>query len=406
MKICLSIISDGWGGAEKVVHELAEKLVMKGHAVTLLVNEETRLHFENIEGVRIVSIGPVFNLSSLVRGILLPAMSEEGGSSYQEVDGGVLAFISSIIRPLYLFRISRLVRDSINRERYDIIHSNLENSDILMGFVDAHSTRTVTTIHGLHLPTLMSKGNKGVLVRLRDGYKGALLKKALNKMYRMVFVSEWMRRSFETYLLPNARHSVIYNGIEISDLDPHRIAPVPLMGDLKVLFPGGDKVDKGLDIVIMAMSRLREKVVNARLYVAGTMEPNESIRELIAANGLEDNVTFLGFLPPPEYRSILRSVDILCMPAKNEAFGLVFLEAMAMGKPVVATSLGGIPEVVKDGRNGLLVDRTPESVASAIVRIFSDEKLRKQMEQNDESDIKRFSWDESVEGYLRVYSNR
>jgi len=96
-------------------------------------------------------------------------------------------------------------------------------------------------------------------------------------------------------------------------------------------------------------------------------------------------------------------VDVLCMPAREEAFGMVFLEAMAMRKPIIATDLGGIPEVVTEGRNGLLVRPEPEPIASALITLFRDDELRSSIERNDAVDVERFTWDVTVAGYIESY---
>jgi glycosyltransferase involved in cell wall biosynthesis len=92
------------------------------------------------------------------------------------------------------------------------------------------------------------------------------------------------------------------------------------------------------------------------------------------------------------------------MPSKQESFGIVYVEAMALGKPVVATKVGGIPEVVKDGRNGILVEPDSGRVAEAILYLYKNESVRSEMKRSNLQDIARFDWTSIVDQYLEVYA--
>jgi glycosyltransferase involved in cell wall biosynthesis len=93
----------------------------------------------------------------------------------------------------------------------------------------------------------------------------------------------------------------------------------------------------------------------------------------------------------------------LVMPSRDEAFGIVFLEAMALGKPTIASNAGGIPEVVKDGRNGILVKPQPDQIAGAIVRLYRDEGLRTEMSHNNLQDVTKYDWSRIVDDFMSVY---
>lgn len=402
MNICLSIISDGWGGAETVVHELSHRLSAQGHEVTVLLNDEIVPLFSDIGGISLLPIGRTYSLSHMVRG-LLPLGGRRAGPPPHAHDTGWRSTLNNLLRLLYFLRIRRGVVEELRRRNVEVIHSNLENSDILVGMLRAPDIGRMTTIHGRHLPMLLEKEGKTLLERALDGLRGKALGDSVRRMDRVVFVSRWMRDQFTEHMAGDVPQEVIYNGIDLSLFDARRTEPLAVEGALKVLFPGGEKAGKGIEATLSSIPVVKRTVPDVMLYVVGVEEPSPRVRALVSDLGVKDNVRFMGRMPPQEYRRLLRTVDMLCMPARQEAFGLVFLEAMAMGKPIIATDLGGIPEVVTDGRNGFLVEPEPGAIASAILAVHEDGSLRSRIERNDAEDVGRFTWEETVAGYIKSY---
>jgi glycosyltransferase involved in cell wall biosynthesis len=120
--------------------------------------------------------------------------------------------------------------------------------------------------------------------------------------------------------------------------------------------------------------------------------------------GLAGAVRLLGALPSDrEVRAWYRRASIFCLPSIQEGFGIVFLEAMASGLPVVSTTATAIPEVVPDGRAGLLVPpRDPPALAAAIVRLLSDAALQERCRSFGLEQARRFSWDRVAALFLEA----
>jgi glycosyltransferase involved in cell wall biosynthesis len=118
---------------------------------------------------------------------------------------------------------------------------------------------------------------------------------------------------------------------------------------------------------------------------------------------LEQNVTFVGFLQPEKYLETLNSVDALNLPSRIEAFAITVIEAMALGKPVITSNTGGIPEIIKEGRNGILVEPEPDQIARAIIYLYENEGLRKKISQNNREDVINYDWKPIVKQYMAVY---
>jgi glycosyltransferase involved in cell wall biosynthesis len=157
--------------------------------------------------------------------------------------------------------------------------------------------------------------------------------------------------------------------------------------------------------VIQALSSLRKRIPRVHAYIAGQVPERHTLRKMITKIGLEPNTTVTGLLPTQEYRGLLKSVDVLVAPSYEEACPFVHLEAMAMGKPIVAGKTGGVREFVKNGRNGILVDLKSECIAKAILRLQRDTEFKNNIARNSLRDITEFDWDRIVERYVKVYQS-
>jgi len=148
-------------------------------------------------------------------------------------------------------------------------------------------------------------------------------------------------------------------------------------------FIGRIHPEKGIEYLIRAVREVVKIVPEVRFLVVGDAavgkeEYQKRMRDLSAELGLADKILFLGYRK--EVVKIIAALDILVLPSLREPFGLVSLEAMAMKKPVVATNTGGSPEVVIDGKTGLLVPpRDSGALFSAIIRLLKDKELARKM---------------------------
>ena len=137
---------------------------------------------------------------------------------------------------------------------------------------------------------------------------------------------------------------------------------------------------KGHDVALRAMPAILDAVPSAHLYVAGdgSGEERDRLQRLTTDLGVEDRVTWLGQIHNPEVW--LAACDLFVQPPRDEAFGLVFAEAAAVGRPVVATRVGGIPEIVIHGDTGHLVEsEDSEALATAVVNLLQDSGLARRM---------------------------
>ena len=170
------------------------------------------------------------------------------------------------------------------------------------------------------------------------------------------------------------RSQVIHNGVrEPSPAGATRAEPQSSARSIVVV--GRLAARKGQDTAIAATALVRRAGFDVRLTLVGDGYPGyedyvDGLRALAASEGVWDVTDFAGFQDPAQY---VAEADVVLVPSRVEPFGLVAVEALLLGRPVVASRVGGLPEIISDHRTGLLVDAdTPQAMADAIIHLLSD----------------------------------
>jgi len=154
---------------------------------------------------------------------------------------------------------------------------------------------------------------------------------------------------------------------------------------------------KGIEYLVEAVPLISKKIPNSKLMLIVTHEPknrHENVEKLIRELDVESSVCLLNPVPWKEMPNYIAAADCVIVPSLFEAFGFTAAEACAMGKPVVATDVGSLPEVVS-GKYVLVEPRNPQAIAEAVSMIYNN--------QVKDTGEKIFSWEESVSKYLEVY---
>lgn len=160
---------------------------------------------------------------------------------------------------------------------------------------------------------------------------------------------------------------------------------------------------KGIQTILEACAR--PTVLPVELTIVGTGPYESELRAMVRDFALEDRVRFLGFVPNEELPDHYRRSDIFVLPSETESFGLVFAEAMSCGLPIAASNVGGIPETVRDGVDGLLCPPgEPLSLRENILRLISNVDTRKEISYfQRERILERYSWEQIAARYADVY---
>ena len=176
-----------------------------------------------------------------------------------------------------------------------------------------------------------------------------------------------------------------------------------------ILFVGALTKSKGLQILIKTMPQIIKAVPETKLIIAGEGYHREKLEQLASNLGVDKHVQFVGLLRKslPLY---MKSSDVFTLPSFQENFPVAILEAMAAGIPVIASRVGGIKDIITDGKTGLLLEPGDvDGLTEAILRIHGDEYLSSQMSKEAQKLVESYSWERVAEEteklYLRVLSN-
>ncbi len=197
---------------------------------------------------------------------------------------------------------------------------------------------------------------------------------------------------------------VIHNGIPINDQAPARsnsLSPHP-----KVVFAGRLVNTKGVDILLSAFATVRRKFPTAELLVAGSGPESTRLKTLAADLGIADSVTFLGTESRGELDVKFADAWVQAVPSVwEEPFGLVAVEAMMRGIPVIATKTGGLTEIVEHDETGILIaPGSSDELANAIATLLSNRQLALKLgQQAREVALAKFSHDAFVDKFLSLY---
>jgi glycosyltransferase involved in cell wall biosynthesis len=238
------------------------------------------------------------------------------------------------------------------------------------------------------------------------GKMGAGALRSLQGAAALTALSEATRRFFAN-LLPAARDARVITG----GVDPEgpqsaapRLHPRPYVFCAARL----DLRHKALDSLIQAFAELAGEHPELDLLISGDGPDRAQLEAIAASAGIGDRVKLVGIVGRPELWSLYRYALFFAMPSRMpEGLGLVFLEAMASGIPVIATRSGGTPEIVNHGESGLLVEsNTPEQLAAAMRQLLNWPAERERMGQRARDTVaSRYSWRQVAHQYVEVFSS-
>lgn len=207
--------------------------------------------------------------------------------------------------------------------------------------------------------------------------------------------------------------TVIPNGVNINEFEGNvsktksrKILKLPIHEKL-ILFFGYLSPYKSPDILLKALPIILDKISNVKLVFAGSGDMMDDLKKLSVELGVERQVLFAGFIEKNNRHLFYKAADVFCLPSsmKTESFGIVNLEAMASGIPVVASNYGGIPDVIKDGENGLLIPpNDPDSLAKALIKLLKNDNKREKMGINGKNKAKNYSWTKIAKKTNELYN--
>ena len=300
----------------------------------------------------------------------------------------------SIARITLSFRLAQRVREVLAHEQFDVVHAH----EPLMPSLPPTVLRYSDAL------------NVGTFHAYRGSYYGyfygrPILRRVFSSLHARIAVSRAAKRFVRQYFM--APYRVIPNGVQVDRFHPSSVEPLPEFDDGRpnILFVGRPEKRKGVGYLLRAYPRIKAAFPTARLIVVGAGDWNDSpYRAYIERHGLQD-IVVVGTVSEDVLPRYHRSAHVFCAPAiEGESFGIVLLEAMAAGLPIVATSIEGYAQVLTDGQEGILVPpRDPAAVAAAVCGVLQDRELALALGSRGLETASHYSWQSIAEQVVDLY---
>ena len=257
----------------------------------------------------------------------------------------------------------------------------------------------------LHKPYVVY--GRGSDVYLSWRFKNLISKPILKNADAIIALTEDMKRGIQKIWDRDA--FVVPNGIDLDRFE--NLSREEFRKRLKIeeaekiiIFVGGLRPVKGVKYLIEAMKIIIDKNRNTKLFIVGDGEEREYLENLVRNLNLEKHINFIGQVPNEEVREYMAASNVFILPSLSEGFPVTVVEAMASGLPIVATNVRGLPEIVKDGENGFLVEpKNLEEIADKVLLLLKNEELRKRISKRNKEEVKKYSWKNIVEKLEDVY---
>jgi len=198
-------------------------------------------------------------------------------------------------------------------------------------------------------------------------------KYAFSRVKNIIACSQIMKENISK--LSKAEIYVIPNGIDLS----HICGEIKLLKSIKspsIFYIGLLENIKGVDILIKAMKIIKKEIPDIHLYIAGEGSQKGNLIKLVKKLDLDKNIDFLGYISGEKKYSYFKAVDLCVVPSRYESFGIVILEAMACGKPVVASNVGNIPSLLTDDIGFKFESDNEKDLAEKIIKLLKNQDLR------------------------------
>lgn len=288
----------------------------------------------------------------------------------------------------------------------DIIHSHFAFSSGFLAVITKpiHNVPVVITSHGEDIQ-VMEDIKYGMR---RNAIKNILIKYTLKKCDKHVLVSNSMRFDAINAGSDNQKIQVIYNmfvspQIQITEMD---IQNVKLKYDINprkkiILSVSRLHSQKGLKYLIESMEGVSKRCSNALLVIAGDGDEKQKLERLVNEKNLDDYVKFIGFIEEHDKFALIKGCNIFSLPAIEEAFGIALFDPMYYSKPIVASNVGGIPELLGDCGT-LVPKRDSKALSESIIKLLQNNTFQ---DTNVFNQLKHFYLDVILKEYEYLYLN-
>ena len=331
------------------------------------------------------------------------ASAEEGLLTVHRVPSHRLAAHDAGIRGAvgYVAAATPTVRHLLAGETYDVVHFVFSlPTAAMLPLLDLHGAPVIVTLRGSDVPGFDAR-QRG----LRQAHRllGPLTRWIWRRADRVVVPSESLGQLAQR-TVAGLRYSVVPGGVDLARFRPRPALRRLPDGVVRCLAVARLVERNGVDDLIDAIALLERG--RYQLEIVGTGPHEAALRYRVRRLGLEGVVRFTGWLEHREVARRCREADLFTLVPRVESFGNAFVEALASGLPIVASTAGGIPELVRHERHGTLVPpRRPRELAQAISALATDPRLRAEIGRRNRTEAERtYSWDRMTARHLTLYN--
>lgn len=272
----------------------------------------------------------------------------------------------------------------------DVIHVNAIGPSLLFHLRTANASDA---------PAIVTMQQE--VLQSQEGASNTLMAQALDNADWVVGCSQAVLEQLRAAVPAIAeKSSCIYNGV-----DRPTLAPAPLPQDPRVLCLGRLVPAKGFDVALRAFAQLAPRHPSLRFTIAGDGASRDELHALATALGIADRVEFLGWVAPDDVPALLNASSFVVMPSRREGMPIVAVQAALMARPIIATAVGGLPEIVIDGETGIVVpEEDSDALAAAIERLalHGDEAAELGRRAFEHANV-ALDWDRTVAAYHALY---
>jgi glycosyltransferase involved in cell wall biosynthesis len=370
---------DAPGGVETTVREISRRLALKGEHVEVFASdlydegrwERREQYAPSVDGIPVHRF-PVYK--RLIPGLTMPLMV------------GLV--------------------EALNAAPLDVIHAHSHRYGHVLEAAAVARARELPLVVSAHYhpPHPGEPPVKRGLLRLQDHAFGA----AVYRTARAIIVETDHEARQVAEFAPEDRIRVIPPGIDLATWREKTEVALPEgLPERFLLFAGRIASNKGLVPLVEALARIAPSERSPLVLMGRDWGYRQEVMDAAARVGVSDRLVWLDHVDDPAvYRAVFRRASAFVLPSEYEAFGLVLLEAMSVGLPVIATAVGGVPEVLEGGRAGRLVKPgDPDALAEAIRAVASDPKRTQELVRAASERVELFSWDRAVSALRELYGS-
>lgn len=374
MKIALvthTFFPQSTGGREKYVYYLAKKLIEKNHEVEVFTSSDslTKSYTELINTNLTVHYFPTFRF------------------------------------PISMgyYRINPTMLSALLKSDFDIIHAH--------EYCHFTTCMSVLAARIKELPFILTEHGYpeqiGITKNLVRIYNKIILPQIISTSKKIIAVSNFIKKELiSRYNIPSEKISVIYNSIALEDykIKSDIFRRKYHLEDKKVILAIGRLIkEKGFQNLIKTIPIIKRKIPEIAVVIIGPK--NYYKPELVRMSKITGNVIFTNTISEEMLKSAISSSDVISIPSLYEPFGIVALEAMAYGRPIIASNTGGLSETLNNSNSLLVHPGDVKELANGIINLLNNKKLSYKLGKKAKEDVKKYDWRNKINEIINVYND-